>query len=38
MTNLQDCVPTSLEGLLATSQVIFVFVSATSESKGFVGN
>lgn len=32
-----DCIPSSLEDILATSQFIFVFAGVTDENKGFLG-
>ena len=32
-----DCVPASLDEVLATSRVVFVFASVTSENQGFIG-
>ena len=32
-----DCLPTSLDEVLATSRVVFVFASVTSENQGFIG-
>ena len=34
----QDCEPSSLDGLLATSRIVFVFASSTSENQGFLGS
>jgi phosphoglycerate dehydrogenase-like enzyme len=33
----EDCEPTTLDEVLAESQVVFVFASVTSENEGFIG-
>jgi phosphoglycerate dehydrogenase-like enzyme len=33
----QDCEPSSLDELLASSRIVFVFASSTSENQGFLG-
>ena len=33
----QDCLPTDLDQLLATSRIVFVFASLTTENQGFIG-
>ena len=32
-----DCMPASLDDVLATSRVVFVFASVTTENQGFIG-
>jgi len=32
-----DCRPATLDGLLSTSRIVFVFASVTSENQGFIG-
>jgi lactate dehydrogenase-like 2-hydroxyacid dehydrogenase len=33
----QDCEPSNLDELLASSRIVFVFASSTSENQGFLG-